>query len=75
MTRTARVVCYSVQCPECSNRMFKSVAELIGRNELRCEGTNGCGAMINLQSGEASTVITDLWHACQEIDNKLAKSN
>jgi hypothetical protein len=75
MTRTARVVCYSVQCPECSNRALKSVAELIGVNELPCEGDHGCGANINLQSGEAATVISNLWHACQEIDAKLAKDS
>jgi hypothetical protein len=75
MTHTAKVVCYSVQCPECNNRILKSVAELIGRNELACEGTHGCQATIKLQSGEAWTVISGLWHACQEIDAQLAKSS
>jgi hypothetical protein len=72
MTRTARTVCYSVQCPECNFRTLKSVAQLIGLSEMLCEAPQGCKATINLQSGEAATVIAGLWHACQEIDAKLA---
>jgi hypothetical protein len=72
MTRTARAVCYSVQCPKCSFRTLKSVAQLIGLSEMPC-GSGDCDATINLQSGEAATVITGVWHACQEIDAKLAK--
>ena len=74
MTRTARVVCYSVQCPKCSYRTLKSVAELMGRHELACESPQECDAMISLQSGEAWTVISGLWHACQEIDATLLGS-
>ena len=45
------------------------------RNEMECEPPQGCGAMINLHSGEAWTVISGLWHACQEMDTQLAKSS
>jgi hypothetical protein len=73
MTHTAKVVCYSVQCPACNFRTLRSVAQLIGLSEMPCEPPQGCGATINVQSGEASTVITKLWHACQEIDAELSK--
>ena len=66
---TATTVRYAVRC-ECGHRTEQTIAWLTVHNNMSC---GGCGAVINLESGENAIVIDKLSQQCADIDALRAK--